>query len=361
MIKEKITSSQAIAILVLFMFGSSVIFGVSTEAKQDSWITLILAMFFSLPIVFIYARIIKLYPGLGLYEIIDKLFGKVIGNIITILMIWYAIHLCSMILRNFSEYIKITTLLKTPEILVIIILLLVAIYIGKSGPTIFGGWVLVVLPIVILMLLMTIILSLGIIDVKNLMPIMATDLKGLSLATYKIFSFPLAETVLFLPLACFLKKEDSPYKIYTFSIIFGGIILLFVMLRNLTVLGSTLSLATYFPSFSATRIIEIGNFLTRIEGIVTINFLFAGITKITVCLIAASLGIAKLLSVTNYKKVLLPTGLLTLTLSLILYTNILEMMDFIKVYYIYALPFQIIIPLIIWITAEIKLRKKKFA
>ncbi|MGE5455854.1 MAG: GerAB/ArcD/ProY family transporter [Ignavibacteriales bacterium] len=361
MIKEKITSSQAIAIIVLFIFGSSVIFGVSTEAKQDSWITLILATLFSLPIVFIYARIIKLYPGLGLYDIIYKLFGKIIGNIITILMIWYAIHLCSMILKNFSEYIKITTLLKTPEILIIIVLLLVAIYIGKSGPTIFGSWVLVVLPVVILMLIITIILSLGIVDVKNLMPIMETDLKGLSLATYKIISFPLAETVLFLPLACFLKKEDSPYKIYMLAIIFGSIILLFVMLRNLTVLGSTLALSTYFPSFSATRIIELGNFLTRIEGIVTINFLFAGITKITVCLIAASLGISKLLSVTNYKKVLLPTSLLILALSAIIYTNILEMMDFIKVYYIYALPFEIIIPLIIWITAEIKLRKKKFA
>lgn len=361
MIKEKMTSVQAIAVIILFIFGSSVIFGVSTEAKQDSWIALILATVFSLPIVFIYARILKLYPGMGLYDIVNKIFGKIIGNIITILMVWYAIHLASMVLRNFSEYMKISTLPKTPEILVIILLTFVAIYIAKSGSTILGSWVLVVLTIAIIMLIITIVFSLDIIETKNLMPIMETKFKDMSLTAYKIISFPFIETVLFLPLACFLKKEDSPYKIYVSGIIIGGIILLLVILRNLTVLGSPLMISSYFPSFAATRIIELGNFLARIEGAVTINFLFAGITKITVCLMAASLGISKLLSITNYKKVLVPTSLLIITLSLILYTNIIEMTNFVNIYYIYAFPFQIVIPLIIWITAEIKLKKKKFA
>ncbi len=359
MVKEKITSNQAIAIITAFLFGSSVIFGVSTEAKQDSWIALILAMFLSLPIIIMYARIIKLYPDMGLYDIVHQLFGKIIGNIIVVLMTWYAIHLCAMVLRNFSEYIKITTLFKTPEILIIIVLLLVSIYISKSGMTIFGSWALIILPIIVLMVVFTIIFSLNIVDIKNFLPIMETKLKGMALATYKIISYPLTETVLFLPLAGFLKKKDSPYKIYITAIIFGCLIFSFVMFRNLTVLGSTLIMETYFPSFAATRIIELGNFFTRIEGAVTINFLFAGIAKITVCLIAASLGISKLLSIPNYKKIVVPTGLLILALSTIIYTNIIEMMDFIEIYYIYAFPFEIIIPLIIWITAEIKYKQNK--
>lgn len=359
MVEEKITANQAIAIITAFIFGSSVIFGVSTEAKQDSWIALILAMIFSLPIIFMYARIIKLYPCMGLYDIVHKLFGKIIGNIIIVLMTWYSIHLCSIVLRNFSEYIKITTLFKTPEILIIIMLLFVSIYIAKRTLNIFGSWVLIVLSVVILMVLLTLILSLNIFEMENFLPIMETKIKDMALASYKLISYPLAETVLFLPLAGFLKKKDSPYKIYLKAIIFGCIIFLLVIFRNLTVLGSTLIMDTYFSSFAATRIIELGNFFTRIEGAVTINFLFAGIAKITVCLIAASLGISKLLSITNYKKIVVPTGLLILALSTIIYTNIIEMMDFVKIYYIYAFPFEIIIPLIIWITAEIKHKQNK--
>lgn len=359
MVKEKITSNQAIAIITAFIFGSSVIFGVSSEAKQDSLIALFLAMFLSLPIIIMYARIIKLYPEMGLYDIIRQLFGKIIGNIIIIIMTWYAMHLCAIVLRDFSEYIKITTLFKTPEIMIIIILLIVSIYIAKSGMVILGSWALIILPIIVLMVALTLLFSVNIIEMQNFLPIMETKLKDMSLAVYKLISYPLAETVLFLPLAGFLKKKDSPYKIYLTSIIFGCIIFFLVIFRNLTVLGSNLIMETYFPSFAATRIIELGNFFTRVEGAVTINFLFAGVTKITVCLIAASLGISKLLSITNYKKIIVPTGLLILALSSIIFTNIIELMDFTEIYHIYAFPFQIIIPLIIWITAEIKHKQNK--
>lgn len=359
MIKEKITSTQAIAIIVLFIFGSSVIFGVSSEAKQDSWIALILAMLISLPIIIMYARIIKLYPDMGLYDIVHKLFGKVIANIIILLMTCYAVHLCALVLRDFSEYIKITTLFKTPEIIIIIIILLVSIYIVKSGIAIFGSWVLIALPIIVIMVMVTLVLSLNIFEIENFLPIMETKFKDMSLAAYKLTSFPFAETVLFLPMAASFQKKDSPYKIYLTALIFGSLLFFLVMFRNLTVLGSNLILDTYFPSFAATRIIELGNFFTRVEGAVTINFLFAGITKVTVCLIAATLGISKLLSIPDYKKIVVPTGLIIFTLSIIIYTNIIEMMDFIEIYHIYAFPFQILIPLLIWITAEIKHKKNK--
>jgi spore germination protein KB len=48
-----------------------------------------------------------------------------------------------------------------------------------------------------------------------------------------------------------------------------------------------------------------------------------------------------------------------LTLSVILYINVMEMFDFIKIYPVYAVPFQIIIPVTIWIAAERKVRKDR--
>lgn len=62
MFKEMLSSRQAICIIVMFMFGSSVIMGVNTGVAQDSWICVLLAPFMALPMVLIYARIIKLFP-----------------------------------------------------------------------------------------------------------------------------------------------------------------------------------------------------------------------------------------------------------------------------------------------------------
>jgi spore germination protein KB len=57
----------------------------------------------------------------------------------------------------------------------------------------------------------------------------------------------------------------------------------------------------------------------------------------------------------------MPVALLFLALSAIIYKNTMEMFDFISVYQFYAIPFQIIIPLAVWIAAEIKARAKRKA
>jgi spore germination protein KB len=202
-------------------------------------------------------------------------------------------------------------------------------------------------------------MSLANIDIQNIFPILETGFKKITESTIENMAFPFAETVLFLPLACFLKKNDNPYKIYISGLLIGGLILLVIIIRNLTVLGVPMLINVYYPSFLAVRVIELGNFLTNFEGIVTLNFLFAGITKITICLMAASLGISKMFAVKDYKNLLTPMALIILSISLILYNNIIEMDNFSHIYWLVSLPFQVIIPLIVWITAEIKRPKKE--
>jgi spore germination protein KB len=115
----------------------------------------------------------------------------------------------------------------------------------------------------------------------------------------------------------------------------------------------------YCPSDIAARIINIGDFLTRIEGSISMNFIMAGITKITVCLLVAAKGMAHLFGISNYRKILIPVALLALALSAILYETAMEMFAFLEAYQYYALLFQIIIPVIVWMFAEIKVRRQK--
>jgi spore germination protein KB len=117
--------------------------------------------------------------------------------------------------------------------------------------------------------------------------------------------------------------------------------------------------SSYFPTYSTVRVINIGDFLTRVEGLITINFTLAGITKIAVCVIAASRGIKKLLNLTDYRIAVFPVSLLILALAPIIYENAVHMIDFLNVYRFYAIPFQILLPIIIWIVAEVKVKHQK--
>jgi len=334
------------------------IIGVNTEVGQDSWIALLCATIVSIPILLVYARIMKIFPGTDIFEISEKLFGKIGGKIIIALFTWYSIHLGALVLRNFSEFIEIVAMPETPQIPIMIAIIFVTIYLAKSNIEIFGKWAIVILPIIMITILTTLIFWFSIMDFSNILPVMGHSVQKVAKSSFDIISFPIAETILFLGLASFMKKESSPYKVYLLGLLIGVAILGIVMLRNVLSLGSAMMEALKFSSFTAARLINIGDFLSRIEGIISVNFILAGITKITVCLISASKGISKLFNLENYKRMTTPVSLLIVALSMILYKSTMEMFNFLTVYPYYAIPFQLIIPIVIWLTAEIKIRKK---
>lgn len=76
--------------------------------------------------------------------------------------------------------------------------------------------------------------------------------------------------------------------------------------------------------------------------------------KVSLCLYVASRGLAKVFKLKSYRSVVLQTGLIMVYLAQFIYKNIMQMQYFAyHIYKIYALPFQVIIPVLLWIVAEI--------
>ena len=156
-----------------------------------------------------------------------------------------------------------------------------------------------------------------------------------------------------------IKKSDNPYKIYLYGIFIGALILIVAFLRNLMILGVPMLEKSYFPSYTAARIINIAELFSRIELTIFYNFLFGGIAKISICLFAAIKGVEKLFNIKSNVKIVFLISLIILLISRFQFKSVMEMMNFIDIYQYYALPFEIIIPMLVWIGAEIKTRKKR--
>lgn len=357
MLDQPMSRRQAISLLIMFNFGSSVVMGVSTETAQDAWISLLLAIVYTVPVVIMYARIMALNPDMDFFDALEARLGKIAGKAVTVLMVWYSLHLCALVLRNFSEFIQISSLLDTPQLPVLFIMLLAVCYLAKSGIKALGKWALATFPVVFAIVILTVLLSINVMDFDNILPFFEHSFGEIATDALRIFSFPLGETVLFLSVADCVHKKDNPQKIYLGGILFSSLLLAVIILRNLFVLGASVISIVYFPSYAAARVINLGDFLSRIEGSISINFILAGITKITVCLISASKGLAKLFEAGDYRRLVMPTGLLAVALSVILYQNTMEMFAFIKYYAVYAMPFQAVLPALLWIVSEIRTRR----
>jgi spore germination protein KB len=104
----------------------------------------------------------------------------------------------------------------------------------------------------------------------------------------------------------------------------------------------------------------VGDFLQRLEIIPAVALLTGGFVKISICLLASTRGVSKLFNCEEYRFLVTPVGLLMLNLAYLVYDNIVEMMAGIaEVWTFYAFPFQVILPLIIWVGAEITVHRGK--
>jgi len=355
--KEQITDKEAICLITIFIMGSTLIIGIGGIAKNDAWIAGIVGIIFSIPILLIYSRVLSLYSGKDLYEILDLVFGKYIGKLVSILYIWYAFHLGALVIHNFGEFINTVTMTKTPMFVPMLCLGLVCIVAVSLGVEVMARTSAFFLPVMLFILVTVLVLAIPKLHFDYLKPILSQGFSPVLKGGFSIFSFPFAETVLFIGVFSSLKTKKSPYKVYFSGLFLAGTVIVILTIRNILLLGGLLG-NLYFPSHVAVSRISIGNFLQRIE--ITVAFIFAlGVfIKTSVCLFVSCKGIARLFNLKSYSSVTIQTGLLMIYFSQIVYDNIMDMKNWaFTVYQYYAFPFQVVIPVIIWIFAEVKKKK----
>jgi spore germination protein KB len=358
--KEVISNRQGIAMVTLFIMGSTLILGTGSDAKQDAWLAVIFSVVLAIPIIAIYCRILSLFPDKNLYDILNIVFGRVAGRVLALFFVWYAFHLGSLVLRNFQEFIKIVSFPETPEFIPIMFMGILCIWAVKEGIEVLGRFSQFIILILGFILITVIIISMKEANFDNLRPFLYNGFKPVLSSTFGIFSFPFAETVLFLAVFDFKAKRNNPYKVYYYALAIGSLTVFLVTIRNTLVLGADYIDQTFFPSYIVVGLINIGDFFQRIEVTVAVVLLFAGFVKISVCLLAACKGVGYIFKIGNYRQIVAPVGLLMMVTSCFIYQSIMEMMEWaFKVYKYYAFPFQVILPIIIWIVAEIKVKRQK--
>lgn len=359
MCKEQITDKEGICLLILFVMGSSLILGVGSYAKNDAWIASIAGLLMSLPVIFIYSRMLSLFPGKDLFDIINIAFGEVFGKIITIFYVWYSFHLGALVIRNFGEYVNTVSMPETPMIVPMLFLGVAGLYAVRMGIEVMSRISTYFVPIVIFILVVVNVLAIPQFNLSNLQPVLSQGFAPVLKGGFSAFAFPFAESAILLGVFFSLKTKKSPYKVYFSGVLFAGIVVILLAVRNIVILGEMLG-ALDFPSHVAVSRIAVSEFLQRIEVSVAFVFVVCAFTKSSVCLYVASKGISKLFNLNDYRSVVIQTGLLMIFFSYIVFDNIMDMRYFAyNVYQYYAFPFQVILPFIIWIILEIKAKRKK--
>ncbi|WP_187296331.1 GerAB/ArcD/ProY family transporter [Tepidibacter mesophilus] len=214
MSKEVISDRQATSLIILFIGGSTLLFGTGGEAEQDAWLSILLSILYAFPILMIYARILSLFPQKDLFDILELVFGKFLGKIISLLYIWFALHLGTLVLTDFGDFPTIVSIGKTPKIVPMTCIIFLCSWAIKEGIEVLGRWG----EFSIWGFIFTAIVGTSLLtpnwDINNIQPVLYKGIKPVLQGAFAVFSFPFAETILFCYVFSSLKYKKSPYRVY---------------------------------------------------------------------------------------------------------------------------------------------------
>lgn len=358
--KEVISIKQGIFIIILFLTGSTSIFVTGLDAKKDSWLAIILAFFMVLPMILIFARLHALFPCKDLFGIIRICFGKFIGNIIIIIFTLYFFYWTSDVLNNYGFFIWTNSLTDTPKIIIVISFGFFCIWSIKEGIEVLGRSAAFLVIISIASILIAVLLLIPEMNFNNIRPVFHDGAKPVLKGAYSVFTQPFVQTIAFTAAFTNLKGKKSSYKVYFIGLLIGGILTLMVSVTNILVVGAKNATNMYYPSYVSVSRINIYGFLQRLEVIIALVFILGGFIKISILLLCTCKGITRIFDYKDYRFIIIPISLLIINVAYFQYDNVQHYFTFnSEIWASYFLPFHIILPIIIWIVAEIKNKKNK--
>lgn len=351
---ERISSSQLTALLMGFMIGSSVLFPPGQGAGNMGWLALLGGIPEGILIALIYVWLTRRFPRKTMIEIADVVYGPRLGKLVSAAFIGYLFYLATLVSTNFFDFIKLAILVETPSSVIVLFGALVVSYCVANGIEVLGrvSQGMVILAVSSMGLITALLIN----QIKpgNYLPILLQHIGKLAWTAHGVATFPFGETVAFAMILPFLNRPKEGLRSVLSAIIATGCIMAVVLLRNIGVLGNMMGLFTY-PGYYVAQLISVGEVFTRLEILIAINFVMMGFLKIAVLHYGVSLGIAQLLRLPSLKPLVLPLGILISSVALINFSDVTENIKFAgDAYPLFALPFQVGIPLLTLVIAVLR-------
>ncbi|MBP1963073.1 GerAB/ArcD/ProY family transporter [Paenibacillus aceris] len=281
-------------------------------AKNDLWITGIIAFFPGMVSIYLAIGLHKLYPKMTISQYSEQIVGKWLGKLIGFGYFIYFMSSTGMILRQYAEFVSGNFLFSTPLAVIIGSILLLSAFAVRGGVEVIARCAAICTYLFILPLFILLFLAPDL-DVKNIYPILSHGivpvLKGSLtpqgwLAEFFIISY-------FLPSA---SHADKVKKWSILSLIVVVIGMTYVNMITLFLLGPDLANKIY-PILIAVRYISLADFFENLESVLLAMWVLGNFVKITVFFYAGVVSYAHTFKITDYRPIVVPLAILAFLFS----------------------------------------------
>jgi len=353
--------SELIVCLVLFEIGSTTLYMMGSEAKQDAWLAMLIGALVGLVLLSLHLAIHRQDPSLDLFMLFRRYMGKYLGTFMNLLFVGYFTYETSRNLRDLGELTVMTLLNQTSIWIILLITIMVISNSVRYGPGVIFLTCMILFPIIALgyAIISILIPATGLLHLEFMQPILENGLQPvLKAAIPDIVSFPFGQTVLFLVFYPLATKGRNLSRGVIIGYCAVALFLTGFNQLNIFVLGPTLAANLTLPLLTTVQLIELPEVFERMDPLFTL-LLFLGLgIKMSAFFSGAVTGLERITGI-SYKKWIIPLAALIYGLSFISpnYTHHIEIGRGVAVKYWWPV-FQFGLPLLLFIVILIRKRKK---
>lgn len=359
---EYIRPSQYMLLISGFLTGSLLILAfLSSIAKQDSWIIVLVSAVAVTPLVAVYVFISRAFSGRSLMEIHDVVYGRALGRAISILYVFFFLSLLSYNVRDLSIFYSGAVTPDIPQVVIVIVTTLTCAYAAKKGMKAIARTNFIIIVLVLIVLAFTLVSLIGQMDFKNLLPLLELPAEKVAQSTIIMSLVPFGEIVLLMMVIPFVRQNKKLGKFSLGGLGIAALFYLIVSIRNITVLGAS---GNYFslPSYESARMINIGEFLSRLEILIALNQTSVIFIKISILYYATVKGLAQIFNLKSHVSLILPVGAITVVYAMIAHPSEADHVQWgAKYAAFFELPFVAVLPLLTLLVMLIRKLPRKEA
>ncbi|PAE37024.1 GerAB/ArcD/ProY family transporter [Bacillus sp. 7884-1] len=262
------------------------------SAKHDAWISVLIAGALTSVVLWFMIMMLKQYDSADLYGIHVDVFGKWVGNSLSIIYMLYMISSFFIIFMNYIEIVQVWIFPNLATWQLALVLILLTVYAVYGGVRIIVG-VAFLSVVGTMWILLVAFVPLRYADFNHLFPIMNVGfgaiLKGVQSTTLSMMGF---ELIMFL--YPYIKEKKKSMKYVQIANIFTTILFAFVTLISIVFFAGDSLKATIWPVLSMFKIVRLPN-LERFEFIAVSFWMLIILPNMCIYLWASSKGFARVL------------------------------------------------------------------
>ncbi|MFD1956104.1 GerAB/ArcD/ProY family transporter [Paenibacillus thailandensis] len=317
--KVRISPKQMFALMILFEFGTAIIIHIGLEANHVIWLSTLFAIPGGMLLYSLYNYLFREYPNLILSGYMRRILGSYAAWPLCLFMIGYFMYNASRNLREAGDLLVASVYDETPLPVINLAMIMIVIYVLGKGTEVFFRTAQLYLFIIAVIggIGFLVLLCSGVLDWGQLWPYGKGDwLSALRSAYPSIMLFPFGELICFATVLPVLENKQAAGRAGLTAIAVSGVILAFAHALQIAVLGESVYQRSTFPLLSAISIVDIADFLQRLDALVMLTLIICVFFKMSMYCYAVVAMTADLFRLPSGEMLAAPVGSTVFFLSL---------------------------------------------